>query len=212
MKNKLYLINFSILCLGNAQLFEKTEHGELAHEKVWRYIIGTEKIDLEALRALPSEQKERDSSWNNDFSIAVEARNICECLQVFLNHVRKGYFPRRDGLSFCDRKLIDRRTCKLIKDITFENWPVKIKEVIVFPHCKMINKNIQRDRRTLVCGGQEGNELVYAEMCSLVCSNAAQEEDECLASAYMLGKTKNKKCEIELSCGLTFTLVKPLFA
>lgn len=211
VEKKMFVIDFSFPCLGNGQLLYQTDSGKLSRiGNAWTYVLGTEKRDLKALQAMPEEFKKRDLFWSTS-SIVVEARNVCECLELFLAFIRQGHRNLSDDFArgrkvFIDGKIKNEEP--VLEDIGFNNWPIKIKNIMVFPPCERMMKE-WKDWGLLTCSASN-DEIVEGDLCPLVYYGSALDDGECpvSAEAYGIGRDIKKSTEEIRIHGLEFTLIK----
>ena len=188
MGKKLFIVNMLFLFLGNHQLFNKTEHGKLIRVyDAWTYALGTEKRDLDALLGMPPDRQKEISFWS-EAQVTIEAANICECLELLLLYIQSNHVGQ-DCKVFINEWRIKNLFSKKIKDINFSNWPIKIKDVTVFPYCNFLNEEFKNHKGLLVCCDQLiPEQLSRADLCPFSSSESALlGDDECLVSAYFSG-------------------------
>lgn len=204
MNRNLFLIELLFRYIGNMTLFDKTENFTIIPiDDKMTYVIGTEKNDLEALLNMTDETKKQTCFQSNAY-IAIEAKDIPECFQILLAHVRSGKPYRNDFDLDCTPYLnetaLDEKP--LIKGIDLDNWPIEIKEIIKFPYCGYLNRRYKRSG-LLVCGG-ENKKPTEGDLCPIISMSSALDDGECPISAYVFDWTrqmtvKNQEVEIKFS-------------
>lgn len=209
-KKKIFLIDFKFFVLGNGQLFEKTKHGRLIYvDNLWLYVIGTRKEDLDALLALVASRKCL-TLWTLA-SVAVEAKDVADCLNIFLSYVRCGYnCQKEEHVRYCT--FIDQRLMGLKPnlDISFQNWPIKIEKITTFPNCSQLNEKWKK-KGVLVCNEVE-DILTEIDICSIACTGSGLDDGDCLPSAYIWRKDKIISIEQKMDiCGQKFILEEVSF-
>jgi len=207
-KNNLYLVDFLARCSGNNTLFHSTPYGKLVLlDSQWTYVIGTEKRDLHALLNLSVEEhQKRDLLTSANGSVAIEAANICECLEILLAFIQKGYIHQENGIPGCKifitKKVLESEP--VIKGVDFSNWPIRITTVTEFPHCDLLTR---RAKGIITCGKKMNTECIESCLCPLVYRNKTLNDGKCLLSLYTFGGISLSKHETQLN-GLTFPLRK----
>ncbi|MCK9446183.1 hypothetical protein M0Q50_04740 [bacterium] len=190
-ERKFFIVEFLIFYIG-APLFEKTEHGKLIFtNNRWLYVLGTKIEDFNALLDDIDFQLKNYATWSRQGTFAIEAKDINECLEILRDYVRCGHNCQEVNAythysTFIDKKL---RGFKPVLDITFENWPIKIEKVTMFPSCKYLNKE-WKPRGIMVCGEIE-EDPTELDLCPVCCGGSGVDEGECLPSAKLYLSTTN---------------------
>jgi len=210
----MFVINFSFFSIfGTAESFEKSKYGKLLFiNNLWTYIIANTKEDF---ASLIDNSSKLSPSWATNGSIVVEAENLENCLNIFLSYIRYGYIYQGRGINGIDYcKVIGEKfpnykpILKPILDINFDNWPIKIKEIVVFPDCEYINKK-WKEKGILIC--QEPlveNVLSAVDLCPAGCHSSGLDDGYCLPSAYIsTSETKLIKTETTFK-NQKFTVIK----
>lgn len=161
---KIFILNFFFLCMGIAQLFEKTPFGKLVPlggNGAWVYALAKNAKDLAEMLGRTEETKEK-TTFQAEGSIAIEAESIEECLEIFLLYIRSGYhfYEYKKKESKC-RTLVTKEEIKPILKIGFRNWPIEIKEVFEVPGCSQMNVT-PREEDTLTCAQADACNIANA--------------------------------------------------
>ncbi len=83
-----------ILSIGNRTNLLKKDHFKIIPvDGKPTYIVGTEKRDLNAFIRLTDKERRRDVDWR-EASVVVEAKNVCECLDILLWYFRSGQLSK----------------------------------------------------------------------------------------------------------------------
>lgn len=182
----LFLLTFSIRCLGNGQNVLKKEHFKIITvDGKPTYVVGTRKEDLDALLKVPDETKQR-SIISPEVSVVIEAANICECMDILLWYFRSGILTTNqtdlDCTLYLNKKIFEKES---IIGLSFKDWPVTIKKAVKFDYCSHFNKKY-KDMGILVCGEIEGDlTICEGHLCPLVHYNSALDDGECSVSAHI---------------------------
>lgn len=199
----LFLVEFFLRYIGGGQIFEKTRHGKLLFSnEAWLYVLGTREEDFKAVIKNLKKLQEQGVSWERKW-IVVEAKNIDECLDILLSHVRCGYNYRKkychfDYYTFVDKSLNGLTAVPNADKINFDNWPIRIEKITTYPYCDYINKKWKEKGFVICCEPLIPNCLSESDMCPISCRKSALDDGDCLISAHIYSQRTSTQKEINI--------------